>query len=283
VVITVGETNITEEQFKKDIKDLSLEMGIEEKEIGRFVEPLIDRMVDDYLVLEYGRTQGITLSEKEFHAAVAEVKDDFQDGVFANILLKRYIDFDEWKEGLRRQLLIRKIMKTASVGMAPTTFHEIKSYFDSHQKAYQRPQMVKLRQIVVQSREEAARILKRLHEGQDMEQLARELSITPEGKNGGDMGWIPEDQLEESIGRAVSSLSVGKLSAIVKTPYGYHIIKVSDRRPPGIMAFSEAMEEVESEVLVRKRAAFYRSWFKTLKARFPVTINKELVKTMEFG
>jgi parvulin-like peptidyl-prolyl isomerase len=83
--------------------------------------------------------------------------------------------------------------------------------------------------------------------------------------------------------KAIFSLPVGKISGIVKTPYGYHIFKVLERRPAGSKNLQEAMGEIESTLKLQKRTAFYRKWINELETRFPVTINQELLKAMEIS
>ena len=154
-------------------------------------------------------------------------------------------------------------------------------YFDANQEEFKRPIMVKFRQIVIRTREEAQNIRKRLMQGEDMSQLAREYSIAPEADNGGEVGWVAEDNLEASMAKAIFSLPIGKISPVVETAYGFHIFKVLSKRPAGFQSLPEAITEIESKLNYEKEAQFYKKWLKDLRATFPVKINEDLMKTLE--
>ena len=216
VVILVGDRNITEDELKREIKRITFEMGITDQGLKHVIEPLINKIIDNHLIFEYGKANGVVVLDNELNSAIKEIKKGYPEKIFQDMLLHRYIDFEEWKEGLRQQLLIKKIIKKASENIAPVTFNEIKAYFDSHQDEYRCSQLVKLRQIVTQSRDEAEKILGLLTEGQAMDVLARRYSITPEAENGGEVGWIAKGGLEKSMEKAFFSLPVGKISPVVK-------------------------------------------------------------------
>jgi len=283
VVISVGKRNITLEELKRDIKRITFEMGITDQEVEYAINPLVNKIVDHYLILEYGKEKQIVVSEHELGSAVKEIKKDYPEKVFHEVLLHGYLDFKEWKEKLEQQLLIKKIIKKISESIAPITAHEIKTYFDSHQDEFRRPAMVKFRQIVTRTRAEADRIRKRLAKGEDMSELAMKYSISPEGKNGGNVSWIARGELEESMGKGLFALSVGKIGPVVETPYGFHIFEALSKRPEGFQNLHEAMAEIETTLFLQKEELFYKKWLKELRSLFPVKVNQELLKTLELG
>jgi peptidyl-prolyl cis-trans isomerase C/foldase protein PrsA len=283
VVITVGDRNITEDKLKKDIKRITFEMGIRDQGGKHLIPALTNRIIDNYLILEYGKINGITVSKNELNAAIKDIKKDYPENVFNNILIRRYIDFEEWKEALREQLLVEKIITIASASITPITFQEIKSYFDSHQSEYERSEMVEFRQIVTRSRDEAEKILARLDNGEDMDELARKYSISPEAKVGGKVGWISVGELDESMEEAIFSLPVGKRGSILKTLYGFHIFEVLAKRPAGFKRLPEAMADIESKLFRNKKDSFYRGWLVELRSLFPVKVDQELMNKLDFG
>ena len=284
VVITVGKRKVSAEELKNDIKYLTAGMGITDQGLREVIDPLLGRILDHYLVLEYGRQEGITLSDKELETAVNDIKKDYpEEAVFHEMLLHRYVDYEKWKERLREQLLVKKIIEKVSEGVPPVTFDEIRTYFDSHKNEFARPQMVRFSQIVTRTKQEAEQILGRLNRGDDIKELARRYSVTPEAENGGEVGWVSKGQLDESIEKVIFSLPVGKTSHVVKTPYGYHIFKVQSRRSEGLESLAEAMPVIQSKLFFQKQDSFYRRWLEQLRALYPVKVNEELLATLEFG
>ena len=284
VVLTVGERNITTDELKKDVKYITSGMGMTDQEMKEVIDPLISRLIDHYLVLEYGKHKGITVSEEELESAVEDIKKDYPDEkVFQEMLLRRYLDYEKWKEGLRQQLLVKKIIAEVSESITPVTFDQIKAYFDSHGDEFTRSEMVNFSQIVTRTREEAEKIRERLQKGENLNELAKEYSTTPEAENGGEVGWVSKGELHESIEKVIFSLPVGKTSPVVKTPYGYHVFEVHSKRSEGQKSLAEAMDEIESELFHQKQETFQKRWLNQLKELYPVTINQELLATLEFA
>ncbi len=283
-MVIVGERIVNEAELKGDIIDMTSGMGLTDQSVKEILDSLIDRLVDDYLVLEYGRQNSITISEQELESAVEDTKKDYpEEKVFQEMLLHRYLNYDEWKEGLRRQLLVRKIIAKVYEGISPITPDEIKAYFDSHEIEFTQPPMVKFSQIVTHSEDEAKALRERLVKGEHLDELARQYSTAPEAEDGGEVGWISQDALDESIDKVIFSLPVGEISPVVKTPYGYHIFQVDSKRPEGPKSLQEARDEIETKLILRKQEVFYSNWIVRLRELFPVRINHELLKTLEFG
>ena len=284
VVIIVGERNITTDEFKRDMRYITSGMGLTDEGVKFALDPLVSKLVDYYLILEYGRQRGITISEKELELEIRTIMKDYpNEAEFRQMLLQRYLDYEKWKEGLRQQLLIQKIMKKVSENITPVTFDEIKVYFDTHRNEFMRPEMVKFSQIVTRTKDEAKDIHDRLKKGENLGDLAKKFSITPEAKNGGEVGWVSKGELHESMEKALFALPVGKISPITKTSYGYHIFQVQSKRPEGFKSLTEAMEEIESMLFRNKQETFYERWLMQLRGSFPVQVNKDLLATLDFG
>jgi parvulin-like peptidyl-prolyl isomerase len=276
VVMTVGQREITEEDLKNDVKYLTFEMGITDQEAKLGMQTLINKAVEDYLILEYGKENHIAISEGELESAIRNIKKDYPEDVFQSMLLQRYIDFNEWKKWLERGLLIKKIVLNALAQVPPVSYQETKAYYESHQDEFQHPRKVELVQIVISTREEAKEIMKHLTEGANMGELAEQYSIAPEANKKGYLGWITEGYLDEPIDKVIFSLPVGKISTIVESHYGYHIFQVLASQPEGYTSLPESMEYIESKLILEKKDQFYQEWLRTLKNRFPVTVKKQI-------
>ena len=282
-VITVGKREISIGELNQDIKRFTSEMGITDQSVEQILQPLVNRIVDHYLILEYGRERGIFISEEDLDAAVRKMERDYSEQDLRKILLHGYIDYEDWKVGLKEHLLVKKIVAKASESIPPVSHQEIKLYFNSHPDEFRRPIMVKFLQIVIGDKTEAEKIWRRLKQGEDMGQLAGKYSITPEADHGGEVGWVAEEHLEASMSKVVFTLPIGKISPVVKTVHGFHIFKVISKRPAGIQSLPEAITEIESKLFYQKEAQFYKKWLSELKDTIPVEINADLLKTLELG
>ena len=92
------------------------------------------------------------------------------------------------------------------------------------------PQKVHAKHILVKTEQEANVILYDLKNGKDFDEVAKEKSLCPSGKKGGDLGWFGKNQMVKEFEKAAFELKPGELSKPVKTQFGYHIIKVIEAK-----------------------------------------------------
>lgn len=278
VAIRVGDQKIPLDRVRKDIERFSTEMELNADEVQPVLDPILDRLVERYVILAYGAERGITVSEPEVEAVVQDIKSDYpSEESFRSMLLRRYVDFDAWEKQLEEQLLLQKITQTAMNEIPPATVQEIQEDYERHRDAYRHPSMVRFRQVVAQDHETARRIVALAEREGSLASLVRKAGERFEKAVGMAERWATEAELEASLAEAVFSLPEGLSDKPVKTPYGYHVVEVTDRRPPGLMSLPEVMGRIEERLLEEKQEAFYRTWIESLKNRFPVTVNRDVL------
>jgi peptidyl-prolyl cis-trans isomerase C len=276
VVISLGSRNITKAELQEDIDKITVEMGIHDQEISQGIKSIINKIVEKNLIMEYGKEVGIEISNDELSSSIKDLTKDYPDEAFKEMLLKGSVDYNTWEKDFGQKLFIEKITQKAIGDTEPITFDETQAYYNAHMDDFRHPMMVRLRQIAVQTTEEAEKILARLASGEDMGKLAEKNSVTPDAENGGSMGWIEKGQLEEDIEDIIFSLPAGKRSNILKSSYGYHIFEVMESRGEGYYSLPEAMEEIEEKLTLQKRELSYSKWISDLKNRYPVKIQEDI-------
>jgi parvulin-like peptidyl-prolyl isomerase len=120
--------------------------------------------------------------------------------------------------------------------------------------------MVRFRQIVTRTKEEADNLQKRLVQGGDMAATVAQSSKVPSSAGSLEPGWFAKGDLDESIEKVVFTLPAGKVSGVVETPYGFHIFEVLARKPEGVRSLHEAMGEIESKLRSERLEALYSEW-----------------------
>jgi peptidyl-prolyl cis-trans isomerase C len=139
----------------------------------------------------------------------------------------------------RKKVLVQTLMEQES--KKATTDAAIKKFYDDKAK----PQTeVHARHILVETEEQAKDVEAQLKKGADFAELAKKLSKDP-GSDGGDLGYITKEQVVPEFGNVAFSLEKGKVSAPVKTQFGWHIIKVEDtreRKPPPLEAVKDQIK-----------------------------------------
>jgi peptidyl-prolyl cis-trans isomerase C len=283
-IITVGSRNVTPNELKRDIKRMTFDMELPGHELQSFLEPLLEKLIDHYLILEYGRQNGIEIPDHDLDKVVREIRGEYSEKDFQEILIRGVIHFEEWREALRERLLLKRIVNKILEAMEPVPFQEIRDYYDTHREtAFKRPPAVRFRQIVTRTIEEAEKALQRLNTGEDMDSVIREYINSEGGDYGGAVDWVTQGDLDESIERVVFTLPLERTSPVVETPYGFHLFQVLEKREEGVKSFPEAIPEIEAELQREREGAFLNRWIESFREVVPVQVNREMLKDLELG
>jgi peptidyl-prolyl cis-trans isomerase C len=117
-------------------------------------------------------------------------------------------------------------------------------------------QEVRARHILVEKEEDAKAILAELKKGADFAQLAKQKSKDPGASEGGDLGYFTKDQMVPEFATAAFKLEKGQISDPVKTQFGWHIIKVEDKRKRQLPEFDKVKDQIETFVQRKAQVEF---------------------------
>jgi peptidyl-prolyl cis-trans isomerase C len=153
------------------------------------------------------------------------------------------------KNKVLMEALLGDITKTAA------TEAEMKKLYDESVAKVAPEEEVRARHILVKTEKEAQDVLAKLKGGADFEKLAREISVDPSAKtNGGDLEYFTKGQMVAEFSDAAFKLNKGQVSQPVKSQFGFHIIKVEDKRSKPVPKYEEVKEQVQA-FIVRKAQA----------------------------
>jgi len=280
VVARVNEESVTAEEFNEEFQELILEPGKEKKRInpGDLKKAYLDQMIERKILVQEARRLGIKVSPGELNQVIQEIKKDYPGDGLSDRLGLRGMSLEEWKVRLEEKLLAEKMVRVAHRHQATIDEKEAHQYYEDHHSECQLKERVKARQIVVADGEEALQILKRLKKGENFEKLALEKSMGPEKVNGGDLGTFSSGERPPEFDQ-VFFLEAGEMSEVIKSPYGYHIFKVEEKISPREIPFEEAKTRILKDLSKRKGEEEYQKWFKGLREKAKVEINKKLLSS----
>ncbi len=160
--------------------------------------------------------------------------------------------------------------KNKVLGQIQVTLEDVKAYYDQHQDQYRIPEEVKVSHILIktpspaadgkvdekgveEARKKAEDILKQLKAGAKFEDLAKKYSEDPgSGKQGGDLGWIGRGRTVPEFEKSAFSLAKGQLSDLVKSSYGFHIIRSEDKHEAHLKTIDEVKDQIEPLIKQQK-------------------------------
>jgi peptidyl-prolyl cis-trans isomerase C len=153
---------------------------------------------------------------------------------------------------------------------------EVKEYYDNNPERYKRDAGVRASHILVETEEDGNFILAKLKEGGDFAKLAAEYSKDKSSAgNGGDLGFFSRGRMVPEFEEAAFSLEIGEISGLVKTQFGYHIIKVTDKKEGTQLDFEQAKGLIKRQMLAEKQRDAYRSFVNELKENIKIKKNTD--------
>jgi parvulin-like peptidyl-prolyl isomerase len=281
VAIRVGDSKITLSQVRRDMEEFGVDMGLKWEEVHPMLDQLLNRLVERYLILAYGREKRIEVEQRELLKVVNDIKSSYvsEDG-FKEMLLERYIDFAVWKEQLREQILITKIIDEGTADVEPVTYKEIEAYYNENKDQFRHPAMVRFRQMIGSTAKDAEVVLEHIGKGEGLEKLIRDTPESLERLVAVPERWSTKDELEETLGKALFRMPVGMSGKVIKTPYGYHIIEILEKREEGLLRLPDVVDEIEEKLLAEKKEIRYRKWIDVLKSRYPVEVDRDVIESL---
>lgn len=191
-------------------------------------ESVLEKLITEEIILQKAEEMGIQVTEEQVEDEIKAYKQFFgSDEEYKQFLEENSMTEEYLKSGIEKDLIINRF-KEDLTNEFKVTDEEAQEHFEENKDSYIQ---VRARHILVSTEEEAESILQQLKNGKDFAELAESKSIDSESaSNGGDLGYFNKGQVIAEFGKVAFSLEPGKVSDIVKTDAGYHIIKVEDRK-----------------------------------------------------
>lgn len=251
------------------------EAKVQPQEVPRLARALLDGLIDRAIVLQRAKAAGLQVSEAEVQRATDALADDARKGgaTWNEQLVKAGQNPEQLSDEMREHLLAAKYV-AEQTGKERASPAEARAWYDVHQQQFEEPESVHCQQLVVRTPDEAKSALDQLRAGAAFDKLARQLSTSPDGRSGGDLGWFPKGTMPKVFDEACFSLPNGKISGVVASPYGYHVFKVLGRRAARLRTFNEVKAEAERRATAEKRAQAERELLKQLRSGAEVKVNE---------
>ena len=281
VVIRIGDREISHGEFQDTFKRLFLEgegaAEVKDEELKNLKIDLVNQIVEEELILKEANRLAIDINDNDVFKDMEEIKKEYDVDTFESTITNKYGSMDKWKEEIRKKLLIKKVIDKIITPMLIVKESEAQKYYKEHITDYRRQEQVRARMIVVKTEEEANSAMERLKKGEGFVKLAREISLSPEGKRGGDLGFFAKGDMPKEFEDVVFDLPIGKISDVVKTVYGYHIFRVEEKRRAMDLRFSEVKDQIINKLKREKGDMEFRTWMKELKQKTRIEVREELL------
>ncbi len=211
----------------------------------------------------------ISMAENELMGLVGQLPERQRFETLVSFMVERLLAANaaraaglEKSEEVEKQIgfLKQKALQDVYVGqllMERVNEASVTAYYQENIVDGPKQEEVRARHILVDSREEAEAVIAAVKNGGDFVELAKKRSKGPSGAGGGDLGYFDRDAMVAPFSDAAFKLKKGKISAPVKTQFGWHVIKVEDRRTKSISALDDVRDQIYQILISEARRGIY--------------------------
>jgi peptidyl-prolyl cis-trans isomerase C len=289
-VATVNGVAISKSDYDKDLARLNQQIAMSgrtpaDNEMVVMKQKILDNMIGREILKQEAVKQGIKADEAEITIQMAELKKKFgSDEEFKNAIGKMNVTEDSIRSQFVDELAMRKLIEKDVADKITLGPNDAKDFYDKNPEIFKSPETVRASHILVKvdqgaSPEDKAKALekmkaiqKRIKAGEDFATVAKEVSDCPSKEQGGDLDFFGHEQMVGPFADAAFAMKTGEISDIVETEFGYHLIKDTDRKPAGVMAFEEMKPRIEQHVKSEKVNQQLAQYVDNLRASAKVEI-----------
>ena len=226
--------------------------------VKRSKESALREFAVSTLLSQFAKAHHIEVSEAEVNDAFDKVRKTYPDDLtFKAALAADGQTMEEWKESLKKTLTERKVFETLDADPASME-QDARNYYNAHKTEFNRPAQIHLEQILVAKEDDAERLFHKLKSGASFSDIAKKFSISPEGAGGGDLGYISKGMVP--VFDKAFDLAPGQISAVTKSSYGFHILKVLDKRAAGAIPYEQAKKGIIRRLAAQHEQNVFSQW-----------------------
>lgn len=287
VVAKVGDAPIAESELTDALykfKPPGMYHNVSPDKMEKFKKDALNELIDIELLHNEAKKRGVKVSRKDIDAVVeANIKKLGSEQKMNEALKKKGITLDDFKEEIKKHqmvlALLNKLRKEADYKE-----EELRRYYEENKSKFKRPESVHLHHILIKVEPGAAEdewekrrlyteeILEKIKSGEDFGEVAYNYSEDMYKFKSGDYGFVHRGQLEKDVEDAAFSLKDGELSGVIRSIYGFHIIKGGERKEQGIVSFDEIKEMKRKELAEKRFKEKKKVLLDKLREEYPVEI-----------
>ena len=280
IVATVNGTPISDAMVRDVVKSLIVQRATppSSDEIAQLSDTALDSLIDLELLYQAAQKEGLRVSDQEVQAEIARTKARVGgDAAFAAALKRSGLDEAQLAAETRKTMMVDLVEKrlTKDVRVTP---EEARRFYDEHRQEFQRREQARVRELVVtvppagspadraKAHQLADELHSQVHGPADFARFAK--TYAPDAASaahGGDRGFVERGTLPPAVDAVAFTLAIGKVSDVIESPVGYHIIEVTERRPAGVVPFEEARAAVEKALLESERRQRQQAYLAELR------------------
>ncbi len=239
---------------------------------------LIDDEIGRILLVLKAKAVGIKVSEKMLLEKLRKVKAKFKsDSIFEHRLSDRGMTVDQYKQELEIDMYMDQLIKKEIEPKIKIPEKDSQAYYDKNKSKFETQEKVRASIMLLRFNPKEGKageqavlkkfesILKQVKNGADFGALAQQHSQDSLASKGGDLGFFTQKQMLPAFSSRAFKMKVGEVSEIFRTGHGFHVIKVTDRKPGSLSSFATEKEKIEKFLANKKISQATRDYIENLR------------------
>jgi peptidyl-prolyl cis-trans isomerase C len=218
----------------------------------------LEQLINVELLYQKGQQLKMKDLDKKVDDKLAQMRAQFPSPAdFEKALTSANLTEQQFKTFTRKNIIIDNLLQKEVLGKISVSDADAKKFYDENQDKFKKPEQTRASHVLIsvdqkatpeekkKAKEKADAIKKRVTSGEDFAAVAKAESKCPSAAKGGDLGYFGKGQMVPAFEEAAFSLKPGQLSDVVETQFGYHIIKVTDRKQSETVKFNDVKDKIK--------------------------------------
>jgi peptidyl-prolyl cis-trans isomerase C len=287
IIARVNGEEIGRAEFEQTVHNVQLRAGrpVPAEQRDQVFRGVLDDMIAMRLLKQEVLRRQLTATEAELAAAVKQLRQQFaSEAAFSQALKAQKLTLDQLRDETRTQLLVSKMLDKEIGPQVAVKPADVSAFYEKNPERFQQPEAVHASHVLITvpqgadaatkaaARAKAEDVLKQARAGADFAKLARTYSNDASAPRGGDLGFFPKGQMVPTFEAAAFALAPNQISDVVETPFGFHVIKVLEKRTAQSVPFGQAAPQIEQYLRQEQQQAKTRAFVQQLRAKGNVQV-----------
>lgn len=266
VLARVNGEPVRKVEFDRVLRNMELGNGpVPAEKRDEVLRGVLDQLITYTVMTQEAKAKNVTVSDAEVDTRIQQMKGTGSEAQFKKALEARSMSVEQLRSDARVQLTIEKMMEAHVAGTEAATDAEALQFYESNPDKFKQGDTVRASHILLrvdgkaaeadrkQARARIEAILKQARSGDDFAALAQKHSQDGSAQAGGDLGYFERGEMVPAFSQAAFSLKPGEMSDVVTTEFGYHIIKVTDRKAAATVPYEQVSRQIVEFLSGRKK------------------------------
>lgn len=286
---TVNGETVTKAEFEAAVQNLEQSAGgqVPADKRDEVYRDMLDQMIGYKLLTQEAKSRKIEIADAALAVRLETMKSHFgSPDAFTKALAEQKMTLEQLRDQTRAEMQLAKMMEAEIETKVTVEEKDLKEYFDKNPDQFKQPEQVRASHILLAvaadadpkakeaAKTKAADILKQVKGGGDFAKLAAQNSADEaNAKQGGDLGFFGKGQMVGEFERAAFGLQTpGDVSDLVETPFGFHIIKLTEKKAESTLALDQIKPQLEAFLKNQRRQNLTQEFVKTLRSKGKVDV-----------